>query len=275
MYLRFVFLALCFPIAVWADTMPSSTASSQPEDNENNQITGYENISRDDLRTHLLDILTEDREVLASVIEEILHERPEIIVESLTRYQTSQQELHSRQFLDTYGDIIFNNSGSPVIGNPDGDVTIVEFFDYNCGFCKQMMDALLDVVETDGNIRLVLKEFPILTESSEYAAIAALAADEQGRYEDMHRALMKSRSLSDGAIKSIARNIGLDLEAWQKSMQDNGRIAEEIQMNQALAQGLGIDGTPAMIIGTQSVFGYAERDEIEAYVLKARLYEQE
>ena len=150
-------------------------------------------------------------------------------------------------------------------------MSYVEFFDYRCGYCRRMMDPLLDLVEADGNIRLIFKEFPILGPDSVEAAIAALAAQEQGRYLDAHRAFMSSSALDEASIRAIAEELQLDLPLLFSDMEESVTIAEELQLNQGLAEALGISGTPALLIGDRLVLGLTDEATLQTYLLEARL----
>ncbi len=162
------------------------------------------------------------------------------------------------------------SAADPVLGNPDGDVTIVEFFDYQCGYCKTMTGPLMELVRDDGRIRLVLKEFPILGPESALAARASLAAGRQGKYEPFHMALMGLRGrLNEGAIWQVAAETGLDLDRLRKDMAAP-EITAVIEANYRLAQALGIEGTPAFAIGNALVPGAAPREHLAGLVQKAR-----
>ncbi|WP_288901456.1 DsbA family protein [uncultured Sneathiella sp.] len=157
-----------------------------------------------------------------------------------------------------------------VAGNPDGDVTIVEFFDYRCGYCKQTFPEVMKAVEADGNIRLVLKEFPILGADSFLAAQAAIASIEQGKYLEFHTALMSSRGgLTMERIRSIATDVGLDLEKLEADMKKDA-VRAVVEKNYALAKQLGISGTPAFVIGDEFIPGVISSEQMQALIAAAR-----
>ncbi|MCR9213523.1 MAG: DsbA family protein [Proteobacteria bacterium] len=162
------------------------------------------------------------------------------------------------------------DSNSFVAGNPDGDITIVEFFDYRCGYCKRSFPDLMKTVEEDGNIRLVLKEFPILGDESVLASRAAIASMAQDKYMDFHTKLMETRgSFSLDRLLSLAEEYGLDkvkLEADMNSEKTDGIIRD----NYAVARELGVTGTPAFIIGNTFVPGAVSADEMKNLVAEAR-----
>jgi protein-disulfide isomerase len=167
-------------------------------------------------------------------------------------------------------DEIFNPPEGTVIGNLEGNVTVVEFFDYNCGYCKTMFPSLMDVLEEDGNVRLVLKELPILGPASEVAAKAALAARKQGKYGEFHRALITHRgSLTEPVIYQVALDTGLNVDRLRADMKDKG-IADIIARNRDLARELQVTGTPALFISENFFPGAMSKDNLKAAIADAR-----
>ncbi len=212
-----------------------------------------------------------------SDIEQIVHdylvENPEVLVKAMTALQEKQARQEADQAekgLATQRDKIFNDPTSFVAGNPKGDVTIVEFFDYQCGYCKQSLSALLKLLESDKKIRVVLKEYPILSEQSVTASKAALASIPQGKYFQFHQALMAHRgALDDATIFKLAAGVGIDTKKLKADM-TSAKIAKSIADNEALADALAIRGTPAFIIGNTLVGGAMSEAEMAALVAKAR-----
>ena len=134
-----------------------------------------------------------ERAAMEQMIRDYLLDNPEVVIEALNAYQAQQDEmarLQQGEQIVALSSRIFDSGTSPVGGNPDGDVTLVEFFDYNCGYCKRVLPTLEALVEDDSELRIVFKEFPILSQSSMVAAQAALAAQWQDLYEPFHFALM-------------------------------------------------------------------------------------
>ncbi len=165
---------------------------------------------------------------------------------------------------------IYEDPDDYVAGNPKGDVTIVEFFDYQCGYCKRSFEPLMDFVEADGNIRLILKEFPILGPTSLEAAKAAIAAKRQGRYMEMHRALYEHKGgLDSDAIAKIAEELGLDVGKLKKDMADPA-IQDQVSRTYRLAEQLNVDGTPAFIAGGVMYPGAADEERLDQMVKEAR-----
>lgn len=198
---------------------------------------------------------------------------PEVIMEAVQilqrRQQTAQTEA-AKQTISTRADEIFRSPSSPVGGNPEGDVTLVEFFDYNCHYCRASMPALRDVLGSDRKLRFVYKEFPILGPGSAFAARAALAAQRQGKYGPLHDALLQTPgSLTEESVLATAASVGLDLERLKRDMADPS-IEAEIKSNRELAAALGIDGTPSWILGEEVIAGAVDRATLQERIARAR-----
>ncbi len=145
--------------------------------------------------------------------------------------------------------------GTPVLGNPDGNVSIVEFFDYQCAYCKAAETRLRKLAKEDGNIRLVIKDFPILSPESRVAARAALASRKQGKYEAFHHAMMDHRGqLQTETIFNIAKSVGLNIDQLRKDM-DAPEIADQIISNFNLARSLKVSVTPGFFVDTRVLSG--------------------
>ncbi|MDY0883708.1 DsbA family protein [Dongia soli] len=212
-------------------------------------------------------------EALGPIIEQYLLDHPEVIVKAVGRLQQKQAAAKDADFQTTIASQqqqLFNSLSSPVLGNPKGDVTMVEFFDYKCPYCKRVADDVIKLIEDDPNVRVVFKEFPILGPDSQVAALAALAANKQGRYSAFHKAAMKHRgAFTKDVVVQIGKDVGLDTDKLQSDMTDPALMAE-IEANRAMADKLGIDGTPGFIIGTQKVPGAITLDDMKQLVSKAR-----
>jgi protein-disulfide isomerase len=206
-------------------------------------------------------------------VREYLMQNPEVlrdVLQELERKERDRQEKAVQETIATQAADLFRLEGDLVMGNPTGDVTVVEFMDYNCGYCKRSLPDVMKLVEQDKNLRVVIKEFPILGPTSIVASRAALAADKQGKYEKMHMALMAHKgALSDQAIFEIAKAIGLDVEKLKADMEDKA-INERIEKNHQLANMLGIDGTPAFIIDQQLIPGALGYEALSGAVAAVR-----
>ncbi len=213
------------------------------------------------------------REAIERIVREYLLEHPEVIMEALQaleeRQRTAQRQRASESLNARRSELV-GDPATPVGGNPQGDVTVVEFFDYRCGYCKSVAPALKQLVKEDSKVRLVYKEFPILGPESILAARAALAAGGQGKYVALHDALMTaSESLTLPVILTIAGQVGLDTARLQKDMESPAILAV-IQRNHELAQALGINGTPAFVVGSELVPGAVDLAALKRLVDQAR-----
>lgn len=207
------------------------------------------------------------------IIKGYLMENPEVLIESLNAYQQRErlaEEQRRQDAIVTEAEALKNDPATPVMGNPEGDVAMVEFFDYRCPYCRRVADAVQDVVDEDGNVRLVMKEFPILGPDSMRAARAALAAHRQGKYEPFHWALMtEPGDMSEAHLRSVAEEVGLDVAQMERDMQDES-IDEMLQRNFRLAEALGINGTPAFVIGNTLVPGAIDAETMRKLIAEAR-----
>ncbi|WP_298355738.1 DsbA family protein [Rhodoblastus sp.] len=168
---------------------------------------------------------------------------------------------------------ILNDPAAPVGGNPKGDVTIVAFFDYNCPFCKKATPELEKLVRTDGHIRLVYKDWPILTEASVYGAHLALAAEYQGKYERVHDALMAvpGRRNGEDAMLAAVKGSGVDMDRLKADLKTHeADISALIKRNNDQAQALGLEGTPVFLIGPFKVAAALNYDEFKKVVAQVR-----
>jgi len=165
---------------------------------------------------------------------------------------------------------VFDNPATPVGGNPKGNVTIVEFFDYRCPYCKQVLPALQTLLQEDHELRFVYKEFPVLGPASVTAAHAALAAQRQGKYEAFHTAMMAAKGqINEDTIYKVAGSVGLDVDRLKQDMAAP-EIEQELKANLALAEALNIRGTPGFIIGKKIVPGALDLDALKDMIAEAR-----
>jgi protein-disulfide isomerase len=204
------------------------------------------------------------KDAIHKIIKQYLLAHPEVmdeIVAGWQRYQNTKREKQARErmvemrkAIVAYRQEIFHSKFDFSNGNPKGNVTMVEFFDYNCGFCKRALPDVLSLLKNDKQLKLVYKELPILGPGSLFAARAAIAAKKQGKYWKFHLALMRSRGANEPLVLSIAKQVGLDVEKLKKDM-EAPEIRAEIDTNLQLAQKIGVNGTPAFIIGNRAVPG--------------------
>jgi protein-disulfide isomerase len=156
------------------------------------------------------------------------------------------------------------------LGNPDGDVTLVEFFDYNCPYCRRAGVAVKALIAADPNLRVVYREWPILGDASVVATRASLAAREQGKYEEMHWALMKLEGrINENSVMQVASSLGMDVGRLKADMQLPA-IDEHIATSMEISRSLGFNGTPSFVIGNQTVPGFVEQADLAALIAQAR-----
>ena len=218
----------------------------------------------------------QERAVFQSEIRAYLLENPEIIMEAVAileerrNRQSYEQEL---AMLEDNRDAIFNDGVSFVGGNPDGDVTMVEFLDYRCGYCKRAYPSVEELISTDGNIRFIVKEFPILGEQSTLAssyAIAAKMSEGDEAYKEVHDRLMSHNGqINAGFLARLSRDLGLDHKAISAAMEGE-EVAQIIADNRALGQRLQIQGTPSFIMGENFVRGFVELDQMRSIIQSIR-----
>ena len=210
---------------------------------------------------------------LNELIHSYLIEHPEILREMSQKLQESERQAEETariSALTTQTAAVFNMTGDAVVGNPKGDVTIVEFMDYNCGWCKKSMSEVQSLIETDKNLKVIFKEFPIFGENSEYAARGALAAGKQGKYWPLHVALFSHEGqVTKEVVDELAKAQGLDMDKFKKDMTDQ-TVIDTIAANYELAKSLQLNGTPAFIIDDQVVPGYLQLDGLQAAIAKVR-----
>ncbi|MEM6780626.1 MAG: DsbA family protein [Pseudomonadota bacterium] len=215
---------------------------------------------------------TEQKTEIEALVKEYILNNGDVVLEALEKNQIAQQEKQleaaKKNILDN-ADYLYN-SNSPTIGPADADVTVVEFFDYNCGYCKKALEELQKVLDEDSNIKVIFKEMPILSEGSREAAKWSLAANKQDKYFEYHTALMNHRGAkNEAAFKKIATDLGLDLAQLEKDKESKDVIAT-IDKNLEMSGKLGIRGTPAFIIGEEFSPGYIPAPQMKAIISKVR-----
>ena len=209
------------------------------------------------------------------IVREYLHAHPEILLEAIQALQAKQatdKKNRQQAALGRARAELVDDAEAPVGGNPAGDVTIVEFFDYRCGFCKRVFPTIMALVKADGNIRYVFKEFPILGPESVVAARAALAVWrlDREKYLPFHTALMRSKGrFTEAKVLGLAAASGLDPDGLRRGMSDPG-IEAVLQRNYRLANTLEITGTPAFVIGRHLIPGAADMETLKRLVATAR-----
>ncbi len=216
-----------------------------------------------------------EQRALEQTIHKYLLDHPDVVLEALDILRARQKaaaDERARANLAARRDELENDPASPVAGNPDGDVTLVEFFDYHCAYCKRVLGAMKAVLEEDPGLRVVFKEFPILGPDSLVAARAALASRNQdpAKYVEFHDALMSTRGrLTQPRILEIAADVGFDTERLVADMAAP-EFAAAIERNLALARALGLNGTPTFVIGDRLIPGAVDLDTLKNLIAEAR-----
>ena len=199
------------------------------------------------------------RQDVEMIVREYILEHPEIIEEAIVELgnrQRAAEAEEARAAIASNAERLYNSDFAYSIGPDDAPVTVVEFFDYRCGFCKRIAgDVAAMPAAREGQVRVVFKELPILSAESRQAALAALAAGQQDKYFEMHMALMEARSdYSDEEIDQIAASVGLDVEKMRADM-GSMDVQRQLQASVELARDLGVDGTPAFFVGDTAISG--------------------
>jgi len=227
------------------------------------------------LATDIIEMTDGERAAFRAEVRAYILENPEIIMEAvavLEQRQAAEQSNNDQAMVLSNHDAIFNDGVSHISGNPDGDITIVEFSDYRCAYCKRARPEVEALVKSDGNIRLIYKEFPILGPDSLTTAKFALATllEAPQSYENMNKSLMALRGQpSPEALRKLALGMGLDADALLAKM-DSSEVNQIIQANRALGQQLQISGTPTFILDGQLVRGYVPLAGMQKLVEEAR-----
>ncbi|SDH46097.1 DsbA family protein [Roseospirillum parvum] len=218
-----------------------------------------------------------EKAAIEEIVRDYLLANPEILLEMSQALEARQEQARqeaAQAAIQGNRAALFDDPATPELGNPDGDVAVVEFFDYRCGYCKRVFQPVLDAVRDDGKVRLLVKELPILGPQSVLAATAALAAREQDGYAAMHAALMTHRGGYDEAtIGKLAGEAGLDAERLLADMADpqvQARIETALAANRALAGALGVSGTPAFVVGDTFVPGAISQETLVELIRQAR-----
>lgn len=209
------------------------------------------------------------------IVRDYIIAHPEVLVESLQKLDAKRAEdqaAASKLAIAQYKDALFNDAASPATGNPKGDVTVVEFFDYNCGYCKHLLPVVSELLAKDKNVRVVFKEFPILSPSSQLASKAGLAVHRLApeKYFDFHRELMQQKGeLTEALLLDTAGKLGLDKDKVKAEMASPD-VEKALDANRKLGISLGIQGTPAIVVGNELIPGATDLQGLEAKIAAAR-----
>ena len=212
------------------------------------------------------EITETDRAALNEIIRDYILANPEVVREALI--ELGQRE--ERERVEMAMSILREDAGDPILGNPDGNFVIYEFTDYNCGYCKRVFQPLQELLAGDSEIRLVIKEFPILSQTSVLAAQAGIAAQAQGVFPEFHVAMMTARgAISMESILDAAETAGADTARLPADM-NSPAVAAIIDRTRAAAQALEISGTPGLVIGSQVIPGAISIEQMREIVAAER-----
>lgn len=215
----------------------------------------------------------EQRQEVIGILREALRQDPSILREALEAMQQAEERERraaARAAIADNAEALLRDPADPVLGNPRGDVTIVEFFDARCGYCKQLHPVMEQLLRKDRDLRLVPKDIPILGPNSVLASRALLAAQRQGKYGELFDALLKLRAdATEAAVRAEAERVGLDWARLRRDM-DDPAVTRRIEANLRLARSLGVEGTPALVIGEALVPGAVDLAALERLVAEAR-----
>jgi protein-disulfide isomerase len=224
----------------------------------------------------LTDLTDADRDAFRTEVRAYLLENPEVLMEAiavLEERNAQTAEASDRTMISANAVALFESPADLVLGNPDGDITLVEFLDYRCGYCKKAHPDVAALIENDGNIKLIVKEFPILGEASVLAsrfAIATHLVAGKAAYAQVHEALMTGgNNVSEGSLKRLLRGTDVDVDAVMDRI-DSEEVTKIIAQNHALGQAMQINGTPAFIMETEVIRGYVPYDSMVEIVEELR-----
>lgn len=219
-----------------------------------------------------LGLTEEQRAEVLAILRRALREDPSILRDAMAAMEAAEEASRAeaqRTAIRQNAEALFRDAADPVRGNPTGRVTVVEFFDARCGYCKSLHPTMEEMLRRNREVRLVLKDLPILGPNSVLGSRALLAAQRSGKYATLFENLMRLREeLSETVLRREAERSGLDWPRLRREM-DDGAITRRIETNLSLARALDIQGTPAMVIGNVIIPGAVELPQLEAAVAAA------
>ena len=217
----------------------------------------------------------EQKQEIEKIIKNYLVTNPEIFLEAQTALEAKMEKEQAEKLKVAIAENareIYRDPNADLAGNANGDITVVEFFDYNCGYCKRGLHDVIKLVESDPKVRVVFKELPILSKGSEEASRVAIAAGKQGKYWDMHKAMLEAKGqMNEANALQIATKLGLDIDKLKKDMA-SPEVEAEIKKSEALAKKMGVNGTPHFLVGDRAIPGAPEDlyDQLENHVTELR-----
>jgi protein-disulfide isomerase len=218
-----------------------------------------------------------ERQRIEAIVREYLLRNPEILQEALVELEKRQAQAEDRARAAAFAanrDALYRSPNQIVLGNPQGDITLVEFFDYNCGFCKRALPEMMELLRSDSRLRVVLKDFPVLGPGSIEAANVAVALKMQlaaPKYLEFHQKLLGGRGQANGArALEVAREVGADMARLQRDMQ-SPQVQQVLAENMRLAELLRINGTPTYVVGEEVVVGAVGLEKLRENLARARV----
>ena len=215
------------------------------------------------------------RKEVEGIIKDFLLSNPEVMMEVQSALESKMEKIQTERTalaIQQNAAEIFKPAASPVVGNAKGDVTVIQFFDYNCPYCKKAFHEVAQLVEKDKQVKVIMKEFPILSKGSEEAAKVALAAKLQGKYWEFHRAIQEAQGqTNEASALRLAEKVGVDMARLRKDMA-SPEVKKEIDDTRALAAKLGIQGTPHFLVGDRVIPGAPENlyEQMQKMVTEVR-----
>jgi protein-disulfide isomerase len=262
LYLSFAAIAL-MSLGGCNKADPNASADKAGADTKTVSETSAPKASAETLKS----LSPEQQVAVRAMIRDTLIENPEILLEAQRAFEAKQERVLNEKVAASF--ITLKRDHSELsFGPANAKVTIIEFFDYKCGFCHAANDWLWTVMETNKDVRVIFKELPVLSQNSHNAAKAAFAAQKQNKYKDFHRALMTARGdLGMDQVMQIATTVGLDIERLKKDMEDP-KVEAHIAGVREQATQLGINGTPGFVINGKLITGFA-KDQLDAALATA------
>jgi len=215
----------------------------------------------------------DQKKAIEGIIEDFLANHPDLLMQAIEKadekLKSDAKDKAAKALVERHQQV-FDDPASPIAGNPHGNVTLVEFFDYRCPYCKQVEPSLEKLLSEDRQLRFVYKEFPVLGPDSDLAAHVALAARKQGKYDAFHRAMMAATGhIDEAVIYQVAASVGLDVDRLKQDTKAPD-VAAELKTNADLGNALDIDGTPGFVVGDQIVPGALSIDDLRQMIADAR-----
>src|SRR6267142_1151233 len=219
----------------------------------------------------------DQRGEIEKIVREYLLSNPQLLQDVMAELEKRQQQAEldkHRAAIKEHAELIFDSPRQVTLGNPKGDVTFVELFDYNCGYCKRALTDMLDLMKADPKVKVVLKEFPVLGEGSTQAAQVAVAVrmqDKTGKkYLEFHQKLLTGRGAADKArAMAVAKEVGLDMAKLEKDL-GSAEVRNTLEENFKIAEAMGLNGTPSYVIGNEAVIGAVGVENLKEKISNAR-----